>query len=211
MTFLEKIRKALGLADEATEEQVLEALDGRVPVADLVAALELDKDTEADKLADAIKAKFAGEATEDDRKSLEERAREEGKVLLDATDYAQVKRDAERGKQAADELRQAKFDTAFDKALAEAKVDAKDETRERYQKLYDADPETTLEMLENLPKLAPTEARGSGKGASEAAPDNVDADRHALDRKVQAYMREHNESDYVKALDAVVAAEEASD
>jgi hypothetical protein len=33
------------------------------------------------------------------------------------------------------------------------------------------------------------------------APDGVDGDRHALDRKVQRYMRDHNLDDYMDALE----------
>lgn len=208
MDFLAQIAKALGIED-ATEEKVLEALDGRVSLSDLAEALEVEVKADeltSEKLVEAVKAK-ADEKPEE--KSLEDRAKDEGKVVVDAADYAGVKRDAERGRKAAEELHQSKFDTAFDAALTDPKgprVDAKDETRERYQKLYDEAPETTLELLENLPRLAQGEARGK-TGKTPDVPDNVDAERAELDRKAKAYMTEHKVT-YVEALDAVIVAEE---
>jgi hypothetical protein len=38
-------------------------------------------------------------------------------------------------------------------------------------------------------------------------PEGMDGDRHALDRKVQRYMRDHNVDDYRDALDRVIAQE----
>ncbi len=205
MDFLAKISKALGLED-ADEEKVLEALTGRVALADVVSALELDDAddvTDNDKLVEAVKAKFAADKGEE--KSLEDRAKEEGKEVVSKARLDTLEEKAEKGVKAEAELHQAKFDTAYDKALEGLRVDAKDETRERYEKLYKADAETTLETLEKLPKLAPTEARGKTGKPGDAAPEGVDAERHELDQKVKAYVKEHPDKSYVEALEIVEA------
>jgi hypothetical protein len=213
MPDLTKIAKALGLKEDTDEAAILEALKGRPSLSEIAEKLGIEIEVadgdslDTEKLTEAVKTAIEEGGGAADEKSLEDRAKEEGKQVVENAEFAELKRDAAAGKKAADELHQAKFDTAFDKALSGVRVDAKDETRERYQKLYDADAEATLELLENLPKLARTDARGSG-GTEGDVPDGVDEDRAKLDRRVKAYMREHDLSDYAEALDKVLAEDE---
>jgi hypothetical protein len=200
MDFLEEVRKALGLADDATEAQVIEALGGRVALADLVAKFELEGEiADTDALVSAVKE---ANKPEPGQKSLADLAKEEGKVVIESAAFADLTVKAEKGAAAAAELHQTKFSVAFDKALDELRVDAKPETKDRYQKLYDASPETTVELLDSLPKIANGAPRGSGQGVAEA-PDGVDPDSHALDLKVKAHMAEKNIDDYAEALKQV--------
>lgn len=196
------IAKLLGLDEAATEEQILDALKSKLAASDtaeIAKALELKDDASGEEIVAAIKAK------DDDGTEVtaEERAEAEGKVVFTKSDAADLKRMASAGQKAADELHQSKFDTAFEKALDGVRVDAKDETRERWQKLYDADADTALEALDNLPKLASSTPRGSGGGVED---DDAD-DRTKLDRKAKAYAKEHKVS-YEDALDAVLEDED---
>jgi hypothetical protein len=204
MAELATIAKALGLDEKASEEDVLAALGKTVSLKDLgeTLGIEIAEDAEPDKVLEDAKAKLEEKPAE---QSLEDRAKAEGKKLVDADEFAETKRKAEAGERAEKELRQQKFDTAFEKALDEGRVDAKDETKERLQKLYDADAEACLEDLDNRPKIVNTEARGSGKSRDAGeAPEGVDQESFELDQRVKAYMDEHDEPDYDKALDKVM-------
>ncbi|HEY0391045.1 MAG TPA: phage protease [Solirubrobacterales bacterium] len=200
---MKEIAKLLGLDEAATEEQILEALKARTGTAGIAKALDLKEDAAEQEILDAIKAK-----AEPETESLEDKAKAEGKIVLDAKDVAALQADSKAGKEAADKLHQRDFDDAFTKALDAVRVDAKDETRETYQKLYDKAPEETIEILEKLPKLANTSGRGgSGDGGSgKEAPDNVDEDRFELNEKVEARMAA-DDCDYAEALRKVRAEE----
>lgn len=204
MTFVEKIAKALGLElEQADEEKLLEAIEARPnPLAPVIKALELDEDVDAEKIVEAI-----GSIKSDGDISLEDRAKAEGKRVVADSDYETLKAHAAAGHDAAKELKQTKFDSAFDKALDELRVDAKPETKDRFQKLYDAAPDVCLEQLAEAPKLASAEGRGTGKGPKDA-PAGVDADAHELDQEVQTYMEEHDVADYAVALDRVLTKRE---
>lgn len=193
---MKKIAKILGLSDEATEDQIVEALESRGDLSKVRTALGIAEDADTDAVVKAIE-----DASEE--KTLEDRAREENKVLLDATQVQELTEKAERGDKAAKQLHQNAFDAAYDSALDELRVDAKDETKERFQKLYDLAPAETLATLADLPKIASDKPRGSGKPAAGEVPDGVDEERYELHQEVLAYMDEHDESDYVKALNKV--------
>lgn len=205
MEFLQKLREALGLDAEATEDQVLEALTDRHALAAVAEKLdiELDEDGDLDKLAEAVTAKVEKAKTDADEVSLEDRAKAAGKRLVAGSDYETLMTNAAEGKKAADELKQSKFDNAYDKALDDLCIDAKPETKERFQKLYEADADTCLETLKNLQPIANAKPAGSGKGPKDA-PAGVDADSYQLDQEVQAYMAEHDDVDYPTALDKVL-------
>lgn len=204
---MKEIAKLLGLDAEATEEQILEALKGRLDLSAVAKALDLKEDATEDEILEAIKsAREGADAGED---SLEDRAKAEGKRVVDADEYDDLRADAKAGREAADKLHQREFDDAFDRALNDpkgARVDAKPETRERYQKLYDKAPEETVEMLDNLPRLvngSPT-GQGGGTGSGGEAPDNVDEDRFELNERVEERMRK-DDCSYEEALRKVRA------
>lgn len=181
-TLTEKLTEALGLDAGADEEKIFEAVTGAL--------------TERDTLKDQA----------DKPESLEDRAKAEGKVVIENDQLQDL---TGRLTAAEKSLADSAFEKAFDSALNEQRVDAKDETRQRFRKLYDQDADTTVEMLDNLPKLVSSEAKGKG-GSDQVsdAPEGVDADSHALDREVRAYMTEHSEDSYTVALDKVLATKE---
>lgn len=198
---MKEIAKLLGLDAEATEEQILEALKGRLDAKSIAKALDLKDDATEQEILDAIKANEAEPA-----ESLEDRAKAEGKTVLTNDELQTLRADSKAGKEARDELRQSKFDRAYDKALDEVRIQASDETKEEWQELYDAVPEATLKRMAKLPKLANTSSRGgSGEGGG-AVPDGVDEERFALNEKVEARMVA-DDCDYETALRKVRAEE----
>ena len=204
---MKEIAKLLGLDEAATEEQILEALKGRLDSKSIAKALDLKDDATEQEILDAIKAKGETEPAE----SLEDRAKAEGKDDLDKDTVYTLRADSKAGREAADKLHQREFDDAFDKALNDpkgARVDAKDETRERYQKLYDKAPEETIETLDNLPRLVNGKPSGSGggPGVNGEAPDNVDEERFELNQKVEDRMVA-DDCTYEEALKKVRAEE----
>lgn len=183
-TLTEKLTEALGLDAGANEDNVFDA----------VTAVIAERDQTK---ADADKA---------DTRSLEDRAKDEGKIVIETgqlTELSDRVTEAEKG------LADAEFAKHFDRALGEQRVDAKDETRERYRKLFDQDRETTIALLENQPKLVNDEARGKG-GSDEVTtvPDGVDPDSHRLDLEVKTFMKENKIASYPEAFDQVLADKE---
>lgn len=201
---MKEIAKLLGLDAEATEEQIVEALEAKLDLSAIAKALELKDEATAEDIVTAIKAKDE----KPEEVSLEDRAKAEGKVVLDADEVAEMRTGAKAGKAAAAELKQDKFDRAFDKALDEVRVDTKDETRKEWQELYDLAPEQTLKRLDALPPLANTKPKGSGAapGANGEAPDGVDEERFELNEKVEARMAK-DDCSYEEALRKVRAEE----
>ena len=185
MAELTEIAEALGLDASADEAKILEA----------ITTVNTERDTAK---ADLDKAK-------DSETSLEDRAKEEGKIVIDADQFKSL---SDRVTESDSKLADADFNKVFDAALAGLKVDAKPETRDRYRKLYNQDRETTVELLDNAQPLVNAKPTGQG-GTDEITdtPDGVDPERHKLDKKVKAHQKEHG-VDYVTALDAVQADEE---
>ena len=204
MPDLKKIAKALGLSEDASEDSILakvaeRAEDQRLNAAKVAEALGI---TETDE--DKIVAKAKELADTGEEKSLEDRAKDEGKRIVTQSDFEALKADAAEGKKAADQLHQSRFDTAFADALKAGRIDAKDSTRERFQKLYVADADSTIETLKELPAAVNTSSHGSGSGPGEV-PEGQDADRAELDQEVRAYMADHDGVDYAAAIDKVLA------
>lgn len=149
------------------------------------------------------------DATEDqvltaarDAKAKADRAPGDGKISVDAAEYANTQRQAAAGEKAAKDFSDFVFNTAWDKAVEGGVAEAK---RDDLYAYYQVNAEGALKLIEDLTPDVNTHARGEGPGKQGGdAPDGVDADMHELDQKVQAHMREHNVS-YAKALAAVSA------
>lgn len=202
MDFLKKIAEALKLEGDLTEDQVLEAVKARAEGPSLKAvaeALGLKADADETAVLAAISERPA-------EKNLEDRAKEEGKVLLDGPELLKLQEQASAGAAAAAELHANKFEVAFVDAVRTCKVApvAKDE----YKGLYEKAPEQTLALLDKLPAngVARTEATGHGETPAEGKTEG-EAERAALDARVKARMQEKGE-DYITALDHVRAVEE---
>lgn len=136
--------------------------------------------------------------------SLEQLAADADKVLLSQAELDQLTAKAERGEEAAKQLHQQTFMSAYEKASEEGRVDAKDETRERWQKLYDSNADVTLEALTTLPKVVSLNApRGeSGNPSTSEAPEGHDAERYELHQQAEAYADKHSVT-YEDALTAL--------
>lgn len=200
----EKLIKLLGLDAEATDDQIVEALSSKLDNSKLLKALDLKEDASADDMVAAIQ-KLGAEDTE---VSLEDKAKAEGKVVVDASEWTETKANASAGKAAAAELKQDKFDRAYTKALDEVRVDAKDETKAEWQELYDLAPAQTLKRLDALPKVANSKPRGTGEGGGAEAPDGVDEERFELNEKVESRMAK-DDCTYEEALRKVRAEEKS--
>lgn len=176
---------------------------------------------------DDIKAKLGLAADADDAavlaaisetpktKTLAELAQEEGKVILDATDFGKLSADAASGAAAAKELRETKFDTAFDKALSEGKVTPAQ--REHFVALYDGSPDVTLKLLDDLEgkvNMAPQGRSGSGAQLSSSQisaafgglekGEALDEDRGALFERATQLSQERS----ISFSDAAILAEQ---
>lgn len=181
-TLAEKLTEALGLDVGADDEKIVEAVKGALTERD-----------EAKQLADRSS----------DSKSLEDRAKEEGKVVIEAD---QLKELSDRVSESERKLADADFERVFDAALKDPKgprVDAKPETRERFRKLFDQDRDTTVAILESAQPLVKSTPNGEGGSESvEDTPAGVDPEMAKLDKQVKAYAKEHKVS-YAEALDEV--------
>jgi len=207
--------------DDASDSRRHMARTPEQTLATIAEHLKLDADADEAKILEAVEAQGTTiaelEAKVDEAKdgnetkTLEEQAKSEGKVVLDSGAYNELKTGAAAGIEAKQKLSDQRFDTTFTKALDEVRVDAKPETRDSYKTLYEADPDTTISLLDSLPKLAGTSAKGEGGSkALTDAPEGVDTERFQLDQDVKAYMAEHKETDYTVALDAVMAEQVAA-
>lgn len=189
MGHLHKIALALGLDENADEATVL-------------AAVEQAKTTSPTVTLDAATALVQAE----------------GKVILSKDDHAKLTTDA--AKAGALEARvvaleadaqSQRFTLAFDKALDEGRVDAKQETRDAWKAQFDATGDSALALLSTLPQVINLATSGqSGRDQAHGdAPAGVDPESFQLDQKVQAFLLEHPELDYLSALDRVVATQGA--
>lgn len=215
---LTKLAKALGLADDADETKILEAIaglqkpDAGADTRKLAAALGVADDADETKLLEAIDSLRAAKATPDPdpagTKTLEQQAVDAGYVLLSQTQADALNSAATKVPQLETQLKtlmdervENTFQLAWDSAVDELRAAPAEE--ESIRALYAASPEATLKMLAARPKIANDVRRGSGNGDDALPPKGVDAERWELDRKVKSYMLEHEGCDYIRALEAV--------
>lgn len=157
--FTKNTAKALGLAEDADEATILAAVESAV----------------------------AKPASED--KSLDDLAKENGKVLLDAGQVNALAADARAGREAQEELHLAKFSAAFDSALDQGRaVPAQKDT---LLELYGSAPEQTLKLLSESPQSVPVTPKGSTGSALGGDIDlfegqKVDEDSMELHRQTEA-------------------------
>lgn len=179
--FLKKLALALKLPDDATEDQILEAV-GKSP--------------EPVKLDDAAKAEGKVVLTKAEHDKLQADAKAtEGKVVLTSEEHDALKADAKLGADAHKQLAEITFTTVYDKALSDGRLPSDKDTREKWKARYDSTdgwgPTTTLEALGELPKIANTTAAGGAASSDgDDAPDGVDPDRHALHQRALSLQTE---------------------
>lgn len=195
----DKLAEALGVEDADSVEDLDED-----KLAEAIASVVKDRD---EAKTEAQEAKDKLEDLDEDGKSLEERAKDQGKIVVDADTFKGL---TDRVSDTEKALADKDFTEHFDAALNDPdgpRVDAKPETRENYRKLYDQDREATITLLDSLQPIVKGKPDGSG-GNDEEAPDGVDEESWEIDRKVKARMKDKDE-DYPTALAAITAEIEA--
>jgi hypothetical protein len=96
-----------------------------------------------------------------------------GYMSVDSPEYKKLQADAEKGAQAEHKLYERDRKEALDTAQDEGKFLAAD--RERWEKLYDADPETVKATLAEAKPVLEFKELGSGEGGREASADKGEA------------------------------------
>jgi len=210
---LTKLAKALGLAEDADEQKLLEAITAlKTPegpdARKLAVALGVDESADEAKLLDAISTLRAAKDEPADQKTLEQQAAASGFVLLTKTQADSLNAAATEVpnlkaqlKTLMDERVEAAWRAAWDSAVGDFRAAPAEE--EAVRELYDANAEATLKMLAARPKIVNDSRRSDGSGSGETPPNGVLPEQWELDRKVQAYILEHPGTDYIRALAAV--------
>lgn len=203
-----------------TADRIGDPPDSRPVMPDLLKTLAatfgLPEDTAEAKVLEAVaeaKAKADAKPPEStDTKTLEARAADEGKVLLDAAQVTQLTADAAKGVKAETDLATMQFEAAYDKALRSGRIDAKPETKTLHESIFAVDREKSITLLESLPEgVVNLSARGEG-GHTDEVPTTldghaVDPESAKLDQKVKQYMKDNAGTGYMVALAAIQDAE----
>jgi hypothetical protein len=138
-----KIREALGLSADASDDDVFTAL---------AAARQTSPSTDPAPAGSAPSPAPAPVA-----------ASGNGVVVLDQSIVTAMQEDAEKGRQAFEEMRKNERDTIIAKAITEGKFAPA--RKEHWEKLWDADPDGTRAQISNLAKnLVPLQASGYNGG-----------------------------------------------
>ncbi len=125
--------------------------------ADLLKLLDLPEDADAAKVLEAVtNLKTAPAAEPGDRKTLEQQADENGKVLLDKPALDALVANAQLGLGAHNKLLEMEFDTAFDKAVREGR--ATPSMRDTRKHFFTLDKDATLKELAEGPVIVNTQA-----------------------------------------------------
>lgn len=199
---VEGLSEGIGFAESEASDSPRRMADS--PYAKIAEALSLSADADEDAIVAAI-----AEATKapEETKTLTEQAESEGKVVLSRDEVTELQADAKRGKEAAEELLENKFELAFGKALDEGRIDAAEETKTDWHALYEAAPDVTLARLSKLPALVRTTGRSSGHSLS-VAPEfegqEVDSEMADIDAKAVELSKAES-IPYEQAVDRVLA------
>jgi phage I-like protein len=165
------ILKALGVEDEAAQTKILDAA-------------KADDFDEAKLLSAVADAKPV-----DEPKTLDQQAKDEGKVLLDADAFKALDAGAKAGAAAAKELAQQKFNSTFDKSVRKGRM--LPAHKEKMEHFYALDAESTLKLLEEAPQIVNVKPTGGTVLEAEVpVPAGVDAQGFALDQKVRTKLKE---------------------
>lgn len=200
------LSRAIGsFASEDTSEEVLDSPPRMELSADILKALGLTDDVTDEKVVlDAIT-----EATKPvEVKSLDEQAKADNKIVLDAAQVSELVTKANAGDAAAKQLSQMRFDSAWTLALDKGK--ATPTQKESFEKLYALDADTTLKTLEDLQSVVNVSPVGSGGNslsvggvtAGQFALDSMPVDTDQLDVHNRALVltKENDGLDYIDAV-----------
>jgi hypothetical protein len=202
-------------AEDPTPPVVPDSRSATMPLPkNILSKLGLGEDATDDAAAAAVDKLLA---RPESQKTLDQLAVDNGKVVLDATEYAKTVADATAGAAAAVELAASKFEAAFDKALTDPKGPrVTPAQKDGLKTLYDVNADATLAAIDAMPSLGiKVDATGSGSDAggdttltaamkADADGDAVDEDRLALHNRTLQLAAEHK-VDYSAALDMALA------
>jgi phage I-like protein len=188
-TMDKEVLKALGLPDDTDVAGVLDAITNL-----------------SQRASDAEAQVTTLEAAKPEQKTLQQLADEEGKVVLDSVEVADMRRKADLGEQAHKQLEQQRFTTTFDKAVREGR--AVPAQLEQFTELHAEKPELALKMLDSGPQIVNTRpSNWDNKNLElEDAPAGVDAESRKIDVKVKQRLRELNKpmSEYPQVLEQMM-------
>ena len=215
-----------GFASEKPASAKPKTADSRAAMAEiatetLLKTLELPEDADEQAILAAI-AQMKGKADERDKferqlqkkpkKTLEQEAKENGLVILDAAEISSLRTLAQEGADAKKQLHQERFDRAFEQAVKARKVTPAQE--DDFKRFYELDADTALKTLDNLQPILPE--RPLGNPAIELDLDTETDPAHAvatgrhpesaeLDRRIRKYMLDNKlpDSRYVEVFEQV--------
>lgn len=151
-----KLREALGLAADASDEDVREAFDG---------AFTADDSTQSGdggETTDRADADLLGLPAR-----VPDLGKDNGPVLVDASQIAALRAMAIKGEQAYERMRRNERDQILNESMRQGKFPPA--RMEHYKRLWDSDPEGTRELLNRMaPNLVPVLSDGI-MGADDAA------------------------------------------
>ena len=172
--------------------------DSPPPMQEVLKALDLADDADEATVLAAVTSLIEKATEPESTKTLEQQAKEDGKIVLDAEQYRTLDAGAKAGVAAQRELAEQRFDHAFTKALEEGKAAAAQ--REDYEAI---DLDRAVKMLEDAPVAINVKPRGkgldNGAGLVDGAPDGVAQQSYLLDQAIRKKLAEDNrpESDYI--------------
>lgn len=179
-------------------------------------ALQLSDDASEDKILEAVVASVAKPAADPPTtKTLSELAKEEGCIVLTADAFADLQSQAAAGAGAAKTLAETQRDTAWDKALDDGKFTPAQ--KDSMFQLHEQNAELFFTMLDNAPAgvhMTPDGVSGSDAPAgvdptlaAEAKQAGVALDKEsaAIDAKIKTLQAEDRTLSYADAFDRVMA------
>lgn len=191
------ILKTLGIEDEDAQKKIL----------DLATAEKPDEKKVLDAI-EAAKPEPPEETTEEkpEPKTLEQQAKDAGKIVLDAETVNKLTVDASAGRKAMEQLNSERFTNAFTKALDAGKAVAAE--KEDQEHFYSLDADRTIKALEAREPIVNVKPRGQNLPTDDLdAPQGVQPQAFQLDQEVKKHMADKDMSpeEYVKALHEVEA------
>lgn len=169
--------------------------------------LDLTGDATDDQVRDAI-VKLTEREPENEQKTLEQQAAEQGKQLLDNDQVTALVADAQAGREAHNRLLDLEFETAFDKAVREGRaIPANHDSRKHF---FTLDRDATLKDLAEGPVIVNTRASqwdNTRTDRGDDAPDGVHPESHAMHRKVLDHLDAKSlpQSEYPRVLEQMLS------
>lgn len=178
--------------------------------AELLTLLDLEEGADDSKVLEKVSELKAKAETPEpaERKTLEQQAADDGKVLLDSAKYTELESNARAGKHAADELAKTRFETSYQRALDAGR--AVPAQKEQLEHFYQLDAQGTLKMLDEGPQLVNVRPSGLPVELDDASAGLTPAQQ--LDRRVKDKLKELGKgmTDYPTVLEQLMTEDEVA-